>query len=347
MASLKDLLPGVQENVPLSNYTTFRIGGAAKYFFICEDKNSILNAVRAAKECSLPVFVLGGGSNILVSEEGFNGLVLKLALRGIEQAVDGQEVYVSVGAGEVWDSFVEQMVQKGYWGLENLSGIPGTVGAAPIQNIGAYGTEIKDTLLSLEALNMDTLEFERLYNKDCDFAYRESIFKKPEGSRFIITDVSFRLQKNGTPRTHYYDVGRYLEEHALEHPTIADMRRLILEIRSQKFPDITKVGTAGSFFKNPIVSGKELERLRSRFPDIPSYDADGGNRKIALAWILDKVCNVKGVRRGDVGLFERQPLVLVNYGNANANEVKEFANEVVSQVKGETGLLVEFEVQSV
>ncbi|MBI2577216.1 MAG: UDP-N-acetylmuramate dehydrogenase [Candidatus Wildermuthbacteria bacterium] len=341
-----ELLPGVRANVVLGDYTTFRIGGYAKYFFAAKTNEDIAKAVRAAKSVGMPLFVLGGGSNILVSDKGFEGLVLKIETKGIEtKESTAEEVEMSACAGENWDEFVSASVEQNLYGLENLSGIPGTVGAAPVQNIGAYGCEVKDTLSWAEVFNVETFEFSIKHAAECEFGYRESIFKKPEGERFIILRVAFILRKNGTPRTDYKDVGRYLKEHAISNPTLPQIRKAILEIRGGKFPDLRIMGTAGSFFKNPIISEERYKTLLTRFPELPSYKAAGNSFKIPLAWILDYVCKIKGIRKGNVGAFEKQPLVIVNFGGAVADEVKQFVEEIRYDVKEKTGIEVEYEVR--
>ena len=279
----------------------------------------------------------------MINDEGYKGLVIKIDIKGVTG--------LKVGAGENWDDFVSQCVKNGLYGIENLSGIPGTVGASLVQNIGAYGVEVKDVIESVEVFDTETLTTKILSNKDCNFGYRDSIFKKPKGKKYIITYVTFKLKKEGKLNIEYKDVKNYFIEKGII-PTLQEVRKTILEIRKGKFPDLSKYGTAGSFFKNPIIKKEQYEKLLKEYPSIPHYEiytASGGidelNMKIPLAWILDNVCNIKGIRKGNVGVYEKQPLVLVNWGGATAQEVKKYAEEITILVKQKTGIDIEPEVQ--
>ncbi|MES2087635.1 MAG: UDP-N-acetylmuramate dehydrogenase [Patescibacteria group bacterium] len=337
------------ENIPLSQHTTFKIGGTAQYFFPVETLEEMREAVDFAREKNLPFFILGGGSNLLVSDSGFKGVVIKNQIKGVAFEETGDEVSVKVGAGENWDTFVESVVVRGLFGLENLSGIPGTVGAAPVQNIGAYGVEVKETIMSVETLNAQTGEIKIFSSDECRFAYRDSFFKTPAGKSYIILAVNFHLKKNASLNLEYKDLKNYFALVKIT-PTIFDVRRGVLEIRGKKFPDLQKIGTAGSFFKNPIIPVAQFEELKKKFPDLPGFpllatDYRLSTIKISLAWILDNVCNMKGLVKGSTGLFERQPIVLVNLGGADAKSVTDFALEVTQSVKEKTGIDVEWEVQ--
>ncbi|MBI2644510.1 MAG: UDP-N-acetylmuramate dehydrogenase [Candidatus Wildermuthbacteria bacterium] len=345
---LLQLLPEAKTNVPLAPYTTFHIGGPARYFFIARQKEDLVHAVEAAKKLHIPLFILGGGSNVLVSDKGFNGLVVKIEIQGIDWKQQKDEnVRVCVCAGEQWDHVVALSIEKNLFGVENLSGIPGTMGAAPVQNIGAYGAELKDTLDEVEVFNKKTTQFEKLSADACKFHYRESIFKKKEGESLIISEVSLLLKTNGQFRVQYKDIDRYLSDHQIKNLSLSMLRNIILEIRQRKFPDLREVGTAGSFFKNPILRKKEFQKLIAKFPEMPFYELDQDRVKVPVAWILDRICRLKGKTKGSVGAYERQPLVLINTGNATANEVKEFAYEIIRNVKEKTGISIESEVQLV
>lgn len=332
-----------EENISLSEHTTFKIGGNARFFFRAKSVEDLKKALAFAKEEKVPFFILGGGSNLLVSDDGFSGVVIKNEILGTTFEESGGSVLVKVGAGENWDEFVGETVEKGFFGLENLSGIPGTVGAAPVQNIGAYGTEVKDTIVSVEVLDFATGEVETISNAECAFQYRDSFFKTSEGKNFIITSVTFRLKKEAPLNLEYKDLKNYFA--GKPTPTLSEVRRAVLEIRSKKFPDLKVFGTAGSFFKNPIISAEKFQELKNKFPELPGFEQPGGLVKISLAWILDHVCQMKGFSKGALALFERQPIVLINSGGAGAQHVDEFAQQVIDSVKEKTGIEVEWEVQ--
>lgn len=398
----------LQENVPLRDLTTFRIGGIARYFVAVGDVAGLKEAVAFAKKKRIHVLVLGGGSNTLIANGKIDALVVKIEIKGIEweskilpflkggdqsgegfkssglrppplgkeESLNGGFVTVVVGAGESWDGFVAKTVKRGLWGFENLSGIPGTVGAAPIQNIGAYGAEVKDATSWVEVFDIKTGKVKKLTNKECQFGYRDSIFKKPEGKGFIITRVAFRLTRNSTPNLGYKDLENYFmprfspslegenkrggahptsilpsKDGGKETPTLFAIRRAVLEIRSKKFPDLRKHGTAGSFFKNPIISQEKFNVLTEKYPALPGFELKVSGQKsmvkLSLAWILDNICGLKGFKKGGVGLFEKQPIVLVNSGGASAKEIQKFADEIIARVKEKTGIDIEPEVQSI
>lgn len=334
----------IQKNVSLREFSTFKIGGEARFFCSVTTKEELLEALVVARKEEVPVFILGGGSNVLVSDDGFSGLVIKMDFRGIEFLDKGTTVEAIASAGEPWDAFVAQVVEKNLRGLENLSGIPGTVGAAPVQNIGAYGVEVKDSILWVEVLNTKTLKTEVLENEACQFDYRNSFFKTKKGKHLIITRVCFSLSKKRPLKTDYKDLTDYFFSKDVT-PTLKGVRKAVLEIRGRKFPDLSKIGTAGSFFKNPILSKHQFKALMRMYPDMPYFVQPYGKVKVPLGWILEYVCGVKGKRVGDVASFEKQALVLVNFGSASAYEVSTFAHEIIRNVKEKTGIDVEWEVQ--
>jgi len=254
---------------------------------------------------------------------------------------------VEVGAGENWDSFVKEVVDRGLYGVENLSGIPGTVGATPIQNVGAYGTEVSDVLKWVEVFDQESGKVVRLNSAKCRFEYRDSIFKQPEGRRYIVTRVCFRLSASGSPNLSYRDLAEQFAD-VREEPALAAIRDAVLRIRANKFPDLKEVGTAGSFFKNPIIEEEHGKKLREIHPDMLMFPTRSGRHvKVSLAWILDHVCQMRGVRRGNVGTYERQPLVFITYKGATAAEVHAFAKEIADKVFNETGIVVTPEVTHV
>lgn len=299
----------IQENVSLKEYTTFKTGGTARFF--CE-VNSI-DELKQALTLHKKFFILGGGSNILMGD--YDGLIIKMNIDN---------------AGRNWDDFVAENIAKGNYGLENLSYIPGTVGAAPVQNIGAYGVEVGDRIEKVHTLNAETLK-ERIFTKEeCEFSYRNSIFKKQK--EWIITHVEF----NFTDKINTLYKG-------LENlKTPQEIRDTVIKIRKEKLPDWHVLGTAGSFFKNPIVPINSV-----KYPDLPKYPYSDTHEKISLAWILDNVCGLKDFRIGNVGTYKNQALVIVNYGGATAKEVDEFAKKIEGVVLEKTGLVIEREVENI
>lgn len=322
----------IQENVLLKDFTTLKVGGPAACFAV----------VAHAKAQNQSVHIIGGGSNILVPEKGLSGLTIKNAILGYTETTEDTTVVIEVGAGESFDELVGQTVAKGYWGLENLSHIPGAVGASPVQNIGAYGVEVKDVITHVEVFNIETETFEILTNESCMFEYRDSIFKHPDGKKYIVVSVTFVLQTNPNPRITYRDLSDAFTD--IPAPAITDIRNAVIAIRSQKFPDWTKVGTAGSFFKNPIIERETFEKLRQTIPDLPGFDVSETRVKIPLAWVLDHVCALKGVQQGNVGTYHDQALVLINNGNATEDEIVMFAKYVEQSVFEKTGITIEWEV---
>jgi UDP-N-acetylmuramate dehydrogenase len=339
----------VQENVLLAPFTTFRIGGAARFFTCVATLAELEKAVAFSEEKkvdgkSLPIFILGGGSNVLVSDEGWNGLVIKTEMRGIVEESEGQSIRFIVSAGENWDEFVKYTVEeRGLYGLENLSFIPGNVGASPVQNIGAYGAEAKDTIEWVEVYDPNTKKVEKLSNADCKFGYRDSIFKH-ERKGNVILRVSFLLKETGKLMLEYKDLKRYFTGY-VGTPSLRQTRNAIIQIRRNKFPDLTKMGTAGSFFRNVVISKVVYKELLKKYPFMPCFTVDDLNVKVPLAWILDKLCGFRGARRGEVGIYEKQALVLVNYGKGTAQDVKKLADEIIVSVKEKTGLVISPEVE--
>lgn len=337
----------IQQHVPLKQYSTFKTGGLARLFCVVKTRDDLIEALLFASKEKIPFYVLGGASNMLVSEKGFEGLVIKIATQGIVfEDVDANVTLMKVEAGVLWDECVQVAVEHSLYGLENLSLIPGTVGAAPIQNIGAYGVEVGDVVHSVEVFNIETKSFETILKEDCQFGYRDSLFKKREGKKYIVVGVNFLLSKNGELKTEYKDVLEYLSKSGAP-VTVRSLRDAIIDIRTKKLPDLSVLGTAGSFFKNPVVKKEVIEVLQKEYPLIPVYEIDvPGFVKTSAAFLIDKVAGMKGVRVGDVGTYENQALVLVNYGNATGEEVFAFAQKIQYEVKVKTGIDLEMEVQT-
>jgi UDP-N-acetylmuramate dehydrogenase len=338
----------IQENILLKDFTTFKIGGSARYFAIVMSVDELKEIVIFLRAKKVPFFVLGGGSNILISDKGYDGLVIKNEIKGRftkDMAEAGS--LVTFGAGENWDEAVAYSISKDLFGLENLSGIPGTVGASPVQNIGAYGQEIKNVLSSVKVIDMESGEEIIFNNADCYFSYRDSIFKKEASKKYIITEVSFLLRKDSQVNISYKDLQLYFLEKTNLKPILGEVREAVLQIRSKKFPSLIETGLAGSFFKNPIISQEKFNELKVLLPALPGFPEVNEKVKVPLAWILDNVCQLKGYREGNVGLYDKQPIILVNYDGATEKEVSVFAKKIVDIVKNKIDLDIEWEVELV
>lgn len=334
----------LRENVPLASLTTLRVGGIARVVAECRNTEDVAEALAYARTHALPHVVLGEGSNVLASDTGYDGLVL--LMRDESSAYDEHPgfVRVTLGAGYSWDRFVEDVAQRGLWGIENLAGIPGTVGAAPVQNIGAYGVEVESSIVSVSVLNAATGEYLSLPRAECAFGYRDSRFKRER--ELIILAVTFELQRTGTPHTHYADVARY-EEAQGKLVTPLAIGQAVREIRSKKFPDLSLCGTAGSFFKNPTITVAEYEALRARYPELTGFPMATGV-KVPLAFVLDRILSLRGYRIGPVRLFEQQPLVLVaDIDSATSAAIDVLADDVAQRVHDAIGVAIEREVQTI
>lgn len=332
----------LNQNVPLAPHTTLGVGGAAAWFVEVASIEMVMSAVAYAKAHQLPFVVLGGGSNVLVPDAGYLGLIIKMNITGIREVATSRDtVTITVGAGVSLDTLVAYTVERGWWGLENLSAIPGTVGATPVQNVGAYGVEVADCIESVEVFDGMTDTVCLLSNHDCRFGYRTSLFKEFP-SRYIITAVTFTLSLLPRPQCEYADLRQYFGAGAT--PSLLAVRQAVQAIRAQKFPDWTVVGTAGSFFKNPIIPSALAQPLLQKFPDLPQYPAGDGMIKLSLGYILDKICGLKGYSNGLVGLYEKQALVVVVERGASARAVMAFADEIIKKVFLQTGIVVEREV---
>jgi UDP-N-acetylmuramate dehydrogenase len=335
----------ILENVSLAELTTLRLGGEALFYVSVYTLDDLRGALHVAKKASLPVCILGGGSNVVFPDTGWSGLVIRIKLMGIEYKENTMgDARVTVSAGEVWDELVADTVAQGFWGLENLSYIPGTVGATPVQNVGAYGVSISDVLEWVEVLDMRDLSLRILTPAECAFGYRDSVFKHKEGSSYIVTRVAFRLRTHATPKIEYKDLQQYFSQKTT-HVQVHEVRKALCEIRGKKFPNLTAVGTAGSFFKNPTTTRDHLKDIEQWFAcPVPHHEVDDEYVKIPLAWCLEKL-GWKGVRRGAFGCWEQQPLVLVHFGGGTTAELDAFANEISADVRKRTALHVEREVR--
>lgn len=333
-----------KENVPLALFTTMRVGGSARYFFNVSTVEELCEALSFAKDKKTPFFILGKGSNVIVSDEGYSGVVIKMEIRGIEYEKCGDKKRVIVGAGERLDLLVDETVKRGLYGLENLSFIPGTVGATPVQNTGSYGVEAKDVIEWVEAINTNTLKIKRFSNKECCFGYRESFFKTQKGKEYVVVRVSFMLDTKGVLNTEYRDITEYISKHDIKKVTLPILRQIITAIRVKKFSG-GKCGTAGSFFKNPTVSKEKLDELLKIYPDIKYFPNGIDKFKIPAAWLLDHVGGWKGFREGNVGTWADQPLFIVNHGGGTMREISALSERIIEDIKEKTGIVLEREVQ--
>lgn len=333
----------LQENCSIKPYSTFGIEAKARYFVKVSTVEELSEAMHHPCIADLPVLILGGGSNLLFTKD-FEGLIIKIEFKGIEVVHQNEDiVLVTAGAGEGWDNFVSICVEKGYAGLENLSLIPGVVGTSPVQNIGAYGVEVKDTIDHVTVYDRNTGKICVLANADCHFGYRESIFKYSAKGRYIITSVAFRLLLNPVFHTQYGAITEELATMGVNNLSLSAIRNAVISIRSRKLPDPLIIGNAGSFFKNPTVDAFQYERLHDSFPGIVAYVLSDGSYKLAAGWMIEQ-CGWKGYRKGDAGVHSPQALVLVNYGHATGSEMLELATAIQSSIKAKFEIDLEMEV---
>ena len=341
----------LSENVPLHPFTTLGVGGTARYYTEARQLEQVQAAHAWASERDLPLLVLGGGSNLVVADAGHPGLVLHIALAGVEIADGPDHVSVEAGAGEDWDRLVQRTVEAGLCGFECLSGIPGRVGATPIQNVGAYGQEVKDTLERVQVLDRRSGEILWLDNAACDFGYRQSRFKERDQGRFIVLRVIYRLRRDAVPSLRYAELARYLKERGPEPPTVAHVREAVLHLRRMKSmvldPQDPDTRSVGSFFMNPIVSQASFEALEERLRGegvvteahpLPHFPGGDGRVKLSAAWLIERAGLHKGLSRGRVGLSRNHTLAIVNRGGARADEVAALAREVRDTVRGRFGI---------
>lgn len=335
----------IQKNVSLKPFNTFGFEVFAENFVVIHQVEDFVElANKYADILSDGLLIMGGGSNLLLSKD-VKGLVVKNEIKGIKVVKeDDQFVWLTAGGGEVWHDFVLYTVGNGWAGLENLSLIPGTVGAAPMQNIGAYGTEIKDRFEYLEALNLASLQIEKFDAQKCAFGYRESYFKHQGKGNYLITSVCFKLSKNPQVNTSYGVINDVLVSHGIVNPSIKDVSNAVIEIRKSKLPDPKEIGNSGSFFKNPTLSKELAEQVKANFPTIPSYAVEGSTDiKFPAGWLIEQA-GWKGYRKDDAGVHEKQALVLVNYGTAHGNEIVALSEEIKKSVLSKFGIQLETEV---
>ena len=329
----------IEKNISLLPYNTFRLQAEAAEFTSIQAIGELEELLSQKK----PALVLGGGSNLLLSRN-VDGLVAKIDIRGIEEVKeDNTHIFIRAGAGETWHEFVMYTMKRNWGGLENLSLIPGSVGAAPIQNIGAYGVELKDSFYELEAYDRTKNKIFTFGLNDCRFGYRDSIFKSSEKGRYIILSVTFTLRKTPVLHTSYGAIRDELKKMGVGSPTIQDVSQAVIAIRRSKLPDPAVIGNAGSFFKNPVVDHAKFLSLSAEWADMPAYPHEDQSVKLAAGWLIEK-CGWKGYRKGDAGVHKDQALVLVNYGSASGKEILELSEKIEKSVHKKFGVALEREV---
>lgn len=332
----------IQQNVSLKNYNTFGVDVKAKYFAEAHSVDELRSLLQSPELKTNPLFVLGGGSNLLLTKD-YEGFVLKVSIKEIKECKEDNDVFVEAGAGEVWKDFVNYCVDKGFAGIENLSLIPGTVGASPIQNIGAYGVELKDVFHSLRAIEINTGELKTFSKEECEFAYRESIFKGRLKGKYIITSVVFKLSTVPHLHLQYGAIEDELKKRGIAHPGIKEVSDVVSHIRVSKLPDPSTIGNSGSFFKNPIIPKAHFEELIKKFPDLVHYPAHDHYEKIAAGWLIEQ-CGWKGKQVGHTGTWKNQALVIVNHGGATGKEIYDFSEQIIRSVHDRFGITLEREV---
>lgn len=333
----------IQKNVSLAKYTTLKIGAAAEFFAVIESRDDLQEAISWAKKNKRPIFVLGGGSNLLVSKR-FRGLVLKNEIKGVQISSETKdETWLTGNSGEIWSSFVDYAVKHKLYGLENLYLIYGTVGAAPVQNIGAYGVEIKDVFDSLVAIDLKTGREKTFFFKDCRFGYRDSIFKNKLKGRYFIYSVTVRLSKQSAWKLDYGSIKEELKKQKVRKPNLPAVIKAIETIRNSKLPNPFVLPNAGSFFKNTEITKRQFKKLQTLYPDIPSFPASQGKVKIPTGWLIEQT-GFRGRKIGPVAMYEKQALILVNYGGAQAKDVLKLVKAIKMAVKKKFGLEIEEEV---
>jgi len=334
----------LEKNVDLKPYNTFGISVKSDYFAAFQDVSSLSALLK--ENSGKTITILGGGSNVLFTKD-YEGLILRNEIKGKEVVKeDNNSVLVKAGAGENWHEFVLYCIKNNWGGIENLSLIPGSVGASPMQNIGAYGVEIKDIFHELEAFNIETGKLETFSHSQCEFGYRESVFKRALKGKYVITTVTYRLSKNHELNTSYGAINSELEAKGIKNPTIKDVSDAVIAIRRSKLPDPKQIGNAGSFFKNPVVKQSVLNKIREKHPEVPFYPIDDNHVKLPAGWLID-TAGWKGKRIDNHGVHSKQALVLVNYDDATGKEIYALSQEILDDIQEKFGVLLEREVNIV
>ena len=331
----------LSQNVDLRPYNTFRISVQSQYFAAFKTIDELRQLIESHRD--KPIMILGGGSNVLFTKD-YKGLVLRNEIKGktIEKETD-DTVFITVGAGENWHEFVLYSIDHNWGGIENLSLIPGSVGASPMQNIGAYGVEIKDCFYELKAFHIETGEIHTFSHSDCKFAYRESVFKKELNGKYVIVSVTFKLTKNHSLNTSYGAIEAELEKMNVSEPTIKDVSDAVIAIRQSKLPDPKKIGNAGSFFKNPVIPKALLKEIQIKYPTVPSYPVNSQYVKLPAGWLIDQA-GWRGRTFGNFGIHQKQALVLVNYSGASGGEIFKLSQMILDDIKDKFNIVLEREV---
>lgn len=367
----------IQENVDIKNYSTLKVGGVFRYFVTIEKKEDLSSLYAIAQSDvrykSIPIFILGGGSNSIFSDGVLNVIATKIDIKGFEVVrEDAEYVEIRAGAGEIWDELVGKTVEMSLSGLESLSAIPGVVGATPVQNVGAYGAEVKDSIIEVEVFDTFDKTIKYLSNNDCKFGYRDSIFKGEAKGRYIITTVTYKLkkfvseknpfekvlgrggrdpvpdrfQKDFSPALYYPDVGKYFREKKIENPNLRQIRQAVIEIRSNKLPNPKDIPNVGSFFKNPIVSKDVADQILINYPNAKFFPIDEKTTKVPAGWLIENA-GLKGKSFGKVAVYDKNALVLINTGGATKEDIIKTKNEIIKIVQDKFGIILEQEPEVV
>ena len=333
----------IMTNISLKQYTTMKLGGETRYMAAAASADDVVSLYRDARREGLPVFVLGGGSNVITRDEVFEGIVLLNKIKGFEIVADNDDTTdIKIGAGEVWDEAVERTVGMGLQGVEAMSGIPGTAGAAPVQNIGAYGQEVADTLVSLEAYDSHADSIVTITADECDFSYRNSIFRGTQRGRYCILNITLRLYKAEPKPPYYTSLQQYIDKNDIREVNLSVIRVAVLNIRSEKLPDPAELPNAGSFFKNALIEKWQLENLQKEYPDIPNYAMSDGKYKIPSGWLIEQA-GLKGVRSHGMRVYEKNALVLVNDAATGYGDLAAIRGQIIQTVYDKFGIKIEQE----
>ena len=323
----------IHTNIPLTQYTTMKLGGPARFMTDVHTPDQLPELYRNAKSQNIPIFILGGGSNVIVHDDGFNGLVLRMRIPGFTVvAEDSASTTIKIGAGEPWDDIVARTVDMNLSGIEAMSAIPGTAGASPVQNVGAYGQEIADTLQSLEAYDSESDQFVQLAASDCGFSYRDSIFRGAAMGRYCITSITIRLTKTAPQPPFYAALQKYLDEHDITLYTPKTIRDAVTAIRAEKLPNPSERPNTGSFFKNAIIEQWQLDDLQKTYPDVPSYDMGDGRFKVPTGWLIEKA-GLKGQLLNGMRIHDKNALVLINESASSYTDLAEARTEIIRTVR--------------
>ncbi len=334
----------ILNNINLADYTTMRLGGPAKYLVDVGSKIELQNTLKWAKSHNMPTVTIGGGSNILFTDEGFDGVVIVNKIEGFETVErDDTGVTIRIGAGENWDSVVKRSVEMGLSGIEALSMIPGTAGAAPVQNIGAYGQELADTFVKLAAYDLNTEEYVSLNKEQCEFGYRTSIFKNANPRRYVITSISIKLSQNQMNPPFYDSLQKYFADHSITEFSPSVVRTAVTAIRAEKLPDPITLASCGSFFKSAVVEKTIFDQLRQKFPKIPGFELNKTKVKIPAGWLVEKA-GYKGVSdENGMGTYDKHALVVVNNSAKSYQDLVDFTDKIVKEVQEQFGIILERE----